>query len=72
MRVAFVAENVQRIRKEHGPDALGLAWGDWPLLGLWGAVGLLILLDHLWRGRDRGTRTSLVLAARTRGDDVER
>jgi len=27
--VAFVAENFEKIRKEHGPDALGMIFGDW-------------------------------------------
>lgn len=27
--IAFTAENLERIKKQHGPDALGLFWGDW-------------------------------------------
>jgi len=27
--IAFTAENMQRIRDKHGPDALGMQWGDW-------------------------------------------
>ncbi len=31
--IAFAAENLNRIKAENGPDALGLIWGDW-LFGL--------------------------------------
>jgi len=27
--ISFTAENLQEIKNQHGPDALGLIWGDW-------------------------------------------
>jgi arsenite oxidase large subunit len=27
--IAFTADNLKRIKAQHGPDALGLIWGDW-------------------------------------------
>lgn len=27
--IAFTAEQLERIKREYGPDALGLIWGDW-------------------------------------------
>lgn len=27
--IAFAAERLDKIKREHGPDALGLIWGDW-------------------------------------------
>lgn len=27
--IAFTADNLSRIKEKHGPDALGLVWGDW-------------------------------------------
>lgn len=27
--IEFTARNLQKLKREHGPDALGLIWGDW-------------------------------------------
>ena len=72
--IAFTAENLKRIRDEHGPDALGLIWGDWlfslpthAMLKLWfTAIGSSSHAGNGWFFDEESSGVSHALGSGTR------
>lgn len=72
--IAFTAENLNRIKAEHGPDALGLIWGDWlyslpthAMLKLWfTAIGSSSHAGNGWFFDEESSGVSHALGSGTR------
>ncbi len=77
--IDFTVENIQRIRDEHGPDALGLAWGDWlfslpthATLKLWfQGLGSSSYMGNGWCFDEESAGVSHALGSGTRSFTVE-
>jgi arsenite oxidase large subunit len=72
--IAFTAENLNRIKAENGPDALGLIWGDWlfalpthAMLKLWfTAIGSSSHAGNGWFFDEESSGVSHALGSGTR------
>ena len=72
--IAFTAENLNRIKEKHGPDALGLVWGDWlwslpthAILKLWfESIGSSSHAGNGWAFDEESSGVSHALGSGTR------
>jgi len=77
--IDFTVENIKRIRDEHGPDALGMAWGDWlfslpthAMLKLWfEGLGSSSYMGNGWCFNEESAGISHALGSGTRSFTVE-
>lgn len=75
----FTVENIRRIRDQSGPDALGLAWGDWlnslpthAMLKLWfEAIGSSSHMGNGWCFDEESAGVARALGSGTRSFTVE-
>jgi arsenite oxidase large subunit len=72
--IAFTAERLDKLRREHGPDALGLVWGDWlwslpthAILKLWfEGIGSSSYAGNGWAFDEESSGVSHALGSGTR------
>lgn len=72
--IAFTADNLNRIKEKHGPDALGLVWGDWlfslpthAILKLWfEGIGSSTHAGNGWAFDEESSGVSHILGSGTR------
>lgn len=77
--IAFTAERLNSIKKEHGPDSLGLIWGDWlwslpthSILKLWfTSIGSSSYAGNGWFYDEESSGVSHALGSGTRSFTVE-
>jgi len=77
--VDFTVANIKRIHAEHGPDALGLAWGDWlfslpthAMLKLWfQGIGSSSYMGNGWCFDEESAGVSRALGSGTRSFTVQ-